>query len=411
MAPLGWCLGWKRAADGFPGALNDPGREDVHIGTVEQPACGTPPEKQKPRKGCVDVKRALSGAVVVITGASSGIGRAGALAFARRGATVVVAARREEPLETLADECRRMGIEALAVPTDVTEPEAVEQLARRAEERFGGIDVWVNNAGVYLAGRFEDTPPEAFRRLMEVNFFGYVYGARAALPRLRARRGALVNIASVDSAAAFPYFSAYVASKWAVRGFSSALRQEYRDSGVDVCAILPASIDTPLFQHAANYTGRKMKALNPTYTPEMVADAMVRGAEHGTREIIVGGAGKLLALQYALAPALAERLFPIQAETDHFVKDESAPPSAGNLFEPLRLGNDVRGGWGGSRGPDAIAGAAAAGVAVLAPALAWLSSHRFRETIRSRLPLGGRHRPESGPRRALRSARRAIGAR
>ena len=356
------------------------------------------------------MKRELSDAVVVITGASSGIGRAAALTFARRGATVVVAARREEPLEELADECRRSGVGALAVPTDVTDQDAVEQLARRAEERFGGIDVWVNNAGVYLAGRFEDTPPEAFRRVIEVNFFGYVHGARAALPRLRARRGALINTASVDSAATFPYFSAYVASKWAVRGFANALRQEYRGSGVDVCTILPASIDTPLFQHAANYTGRKMKALNPTYTPEMVADAMVRCAEHGTREVIVGGAGKLMALQYGLAPALSERLFPVQVEGDHFRRDVPAPPGPGNLFEPMREGTSASGGWGGSRAPDVIAGAAAAGLAALAPTVAWLASDRLRNTVRSALPIGPWRRPETGPRRALRRARTAIGA-
>src|SRR3954447_9666541 len=205
--------------------------------------------------------RKLNGAVVVITGASSGIGREAARAFAQRGASVVVAARREDPLESLVAECERVGGQALAVPTDVTDPEAVEALARRAEERFGGIDVWVNNAGVYLAGRFEDTPPEDFKRLMDVNFYGYVHGARAALPRLRAHHGVLINNASVDSAASFPYFSAYVASKWAVRGLSAALRQEYLDDGVDVCTILPAAIDTPLFQHAGNYTGWEMKAI------------------------------------------------------------------------------------------------------------------------------------------------------
>ena len=354
--------------------------------------------------------RTLSGATVVITGASSGIGRAAALAFAKRGASVVVAARREDPLEEVAAECRRLGVEALAVPIDVTDEGEVEALARRAEERFGGIDVWVNNAGVYLAGGFEETPPEAFRRVMETNFFGYVNGARAALPRLRARRGALVNTASVDSAAALPYFSAYVASKWAVRGFAGVLRQEYRDSGVDVCSVLPAVIDTPLFQHSANYTGREMKTMNPVYTPEMVADALVRCAEHGTREIIVGGAGKLLALQYALAPSLAERLFPIQVKTDHFRGDKRAPATPGNLFEPMREGTGTSGGWGGSRASDLAGGAVLAGLAVVAPAVAWLSSDRVKDAVGSVLPIGPLRR-ESVPQKALRRARAALGAR
>jgi short-subunit dehydrogenase len=336
--------------------------------------------------------RTLSGAVVVITGASSGIGRAAALAFAERGASVVVAARREAPLQEVADACERLGVGALAVPTDLTDEDAAEELARRAEARFGGIDVWVNNAGVYLAGRFEDTPPEAFRRVLEVNFFGYVAGARAALPRLRARGGVLINNASVDSAASFPYFSAYVASKWAVRGFSTALRQEYRGTGVSVCTVLPAAIDTPLFQHAGNYTGRAMKALNPVYSPEMVASAMLRCAERRPREVIVGGAGKLMALQYALAPALAERLFAGQVEADHFRTDVPAPAGPGNLFTPMSEGTDAHGGWGGSRAPDLIAGGTAVGLAVLAPAIAWVSSPRLREAVKRALPMGRRRR-------------------
>src|SRR5919202_2625850 len=183
-------------------------------------------------------RRSLQDAVVVITGASSGIGRATALAFAGRGSQVVVAARRDEPLDTLLAECETLaGRSGLAVPTDVAESAQVEALARRAVERFGRIDVWVNNAGVYAAGRFEDTPPDVFRRVLDVNLFGCVHGARAALPHLRQRRGVLINVASVDSEASYHYFSAYVASKWAVRGFSAALRQELHGEGVDVCTI------------------------------------------------------------------------------------------------------------------------------------------------------------------------------
>jgi short-subunit dehydrogenase len=327
------------------------------------------------------VARKLENAVVVITGASSGIGRAAALAFARRGSSVVVAARRGEALDSLVNECQTMGVPALAVPTDVTDHDALEHLAQQAEAQFGKIDVWINNAGVYLAGRFEDTPPDDFRRLMDVNFFGCVDGSRVALPRLRKQRGVLINTASVAGTAAYPYFTAYIASKWAVRGFTATLREENLDSGIDICAVLPACIDTPLFRHAGNYTGWEMKAQNPTYSPEMVADAMVQCAEHGTREIIVGGAGKLMAAQFFLTPRLAERMLSFQTNRDHFRKDRPAPRTPGSLYEPIAEGTDTSGGWGGSKAPDVMAGVGTAGLAVLVPAVAWLTSERFRRWI------------------------------
>lgn len=323
-------------------------------------------------------KRSLQDAVVVVSGASSGIGRAAALAFAERGARVVVAARREQPLDTLVAECERTaGHSALAVVTDVTDEAQVQHLADQAVERFGRIDVWVNNAGVYAAGRFEDTPPEVFRQLMEVNFFGYVYGARAALAHLKRSRGVLINTASVDSAATFPYFSAYVASKWAVRGFSASLRQELRNDDVDVCTILPAAIDTPLFQHAANYMGRAMKALNPTYDPQQVARAMVRCAENGgPREVIVGGAGRLMALQYTLAPGLSERLFGKQVEIDHFEPERPARPTSGNVLAPMAEGTSPTGGWKDSPGHRLPTPALAGLAAISLPLAGWLLARR-----------------------------------
>jgi len=330
----------------------------------------------------------LDNAVVVITGASSGIGRATALAFAQRGASLVVAARREAALATLVQECERLGARATAVPTDVTDADAVEALARAAESQFGRIDLWINNAGVYLAGRFEDVPPEDFQRVIDVNFYGCVNGARAALPRLQRSGGTLINTASVAGASAYPYFSAYIASKWAVRGFTATLREEHLGSGVTICAVLPASIDTPLFHHAGNYTGWKMKAQSPVYSPEMVAAAMIRCAEHGTREVIVGGAGRFMAASFYFMPTIAERLFSFQANHDHFVKEEPVPPTAGNLFEPPAGDTGTSGGWGGSRRPDVLSGIGAVGLALLAPTAAWLASARFRDWLGEHTPIG-----------------------
>ena len=290
--------------------------------------------------------RKVEDSVVVITGASSGIGRAAALAFARRGACLVLAARREGVLRDVARECEQLGGRAIHVPTDVTDEAAVEALANRAVEQFGRIDVWVNNAGVTLFARFEDAPARAYERVIETNLFGYVHGARAALRRFREQAsGVLINNASINGRVGSPYASAYVASKWAVRGWSESLRQELRNAdGIHVCVVLPASIDTPFFQHAANYTGRRVKPLSPVYDAGKVADAIVGLAERPRREVIVGGAGRLMSWQHTLAPALAERAFAAQVERDHF-QDGGAPATEGNLFEPVGDGTGASGGW------------------------------------------------------------------
>ncbi len=292
--------------------------------------------------------RELEDSVVVITGASSGIGRATAHAFAAQGATVVLAARREHALREVETECTNVGGRPLVVPTDVTEEEQVRALARRAIEGFGRIDVWVNNAAVTLFGRFEETPPEVYGRVIHTNLFGYIYGARAVLPYFREQgSGTLINVSSVVAFVGQPYTSAYVMTKAAIRSLGECLREELIDApDIHVCTVLPATFDTPLFQHAANYTGRAPKAMDPVYAPEMVADTIVRLAQRPQREVFVGRMGRMLAFQHAVAPGMTERMMAKMVDRDH-LQDRPAPPSPGNLFEPMPGWAGVRGGWGG----------------------------------------------------------------
>lgn len=288
----------------------------------------------------------LSDSVVVITGASSGIGRATALAFARRGATVLLAARRVAPLRDLAQECAHLGGRAQVVPTDVTDEGAVRALAEAAIENHGYLDVWVNNAAVSLFSRFEEAPLEVFRRVIETNLLGYVHGARAALQHFREQgRGVLINVSSIAGKSGQPYTSAYCASKFAINGLSSCLRQELMDErNIHVCTILADSVDTPLFQHAANYTGRAIKPLEPLIHPGRVAQAIVHCVRKPRDEVIVGISSRQVALMHTLSPELSERQMARKVEEDHF-EQKSAPPTSGNIFEAMPEWTSVDGGW------------------------------------------------------------------
>lgn len=305
--------------------------------------------------------RDLTGAVVVITGASSGIGRATARAFAREGAQLVLAARGEERLRTVAEECGG----ALAVPTDVRDESAVVALAERAVERFGRLDVWVNCAGVIAYGRFTDVPSEVFRGVVETNFFGQVHGARASLPRFRAQRsGVLVNIGSVWGRVTSPDVSAYVASKFAVRAFSECLRFELRDEpGIDVATILPQPVDTPIFAAAANYAGRSTRPIPPLVAPEDVARGIVACARSPKPEVTYRRVGRIIELLYALLPSLYARVLPPVFEAGNY-STTPAPRGPGNVLAPSGVSGPVRGGWRRRSGElgHALADSAAAAV-------------------------------------------------
>ncbi|MGC4894157.1 SDR family oxidoreductase [Micromonospora sp. DT31] len=296
--------------------------------------------------------RTLGDAAVVITGASSGIGAATAYALARRGADVVLAARTEAALRQVAAHCRDLGGRALVVPTDVTDAEAVERLAARAAGEFGRIDAWINNAAVGTVGLFDEIPMAEFRRVVEVNLMGTVYGTRAALPWLTAAGGGvLVNNASVLAEVAMPYQSAYNATKHAVRGLADTVRQELRVTGrgnISVCTVLPATVDTPFFRHAANHTGRKLTPPPPVYPPEMVAETIVRLLRRPRREAYAGGAARLIGLQWRLAPALAERALGWYAARTQFGPG-MRPEATGAVFT-ANAAAERTDGWSGRRG-------------------------------------------------------------
>ncbi len=276
--------------------------------------------------------------VVVAIGASSGMGRETALRFAERGARVVVSARSEEGLESLVDEIRRSGGRAVAVPADVAQFGQVKAVADCAVEEYGTLDTWVHLSGVGLYATFEQTGPEEFKQVMEVNLMGQVYGAMVALPHIkREGRGALLHISSVEAKRSAPFHSAYAASKHGIDGFLESLRVELRREGwpISVTNVMPAAINTPFFSNSRTKLGVKPRGFPPIYQPNTVADVILHAAEHPTREVIAGGAGKAMLLTQRLSPGLMDAIM-LREGFDSQKTDEPKPENApDNLFEPL----------------------------------------------------------------------------
>lgn len=307
---------------------------------------------------------AMRDQVVVLTGASSGIGRATARRLAGKGAQLVLAARNAEALGDVLQECEALGAQALVVPTDVADAEQVAELARRAVERFGRVDAWVNDASVSTFGRLEDVPVEEVRRLLDVNVMGYVLGMQEALRLFRAQgHGTIVNVTSLVAGVGTPFQAPYVASKHAVHGLGESVRMELKgERRIHVCSVMPGAIDTPFFQHAANHSGRQVKAPVPTIRPEAVARAIEGCIRRPRRERPVGVSTRLLLTQRRFMPRMTEAVVARQMGRDQFRRG-AAPDSAGNLFEPMD--DAVRGGWrGGVQG--VVRKGAVAGATVLA---------------------------------------------
>jgi NAD(P)-dependent dehydrogenase (short-subunit alcohol dehydrogenase family) len=287
--------------------------------------------------------------VIVITGASSGIGLVTARAAARQGARVVLAARNAHDLDDAVREIQREGGRAISVVADVADIRQVESIADAAIREFGGIDTWVNNAAVSLYGRIMDVPIEDIRRQMDVNYWGQVYGSRTAVHHLRERGGALINVASALADRAIPLQGNYCAAKHAIKAFTDTLRMELEEEGAPIAVTLvkPASIDTPFFEKARTYLGVEPQPVPPVYAPEVVAHVILAAAQHPIRERIAGGSGaKLSAARFA--PRAADRYM----ERWTFESQQTTTPvragRADNLYAPVAGDGGERGrNWSG----------------------------------------------------------------
>ena len=282
----------------------------------------------------------LTGKTIVITGASSGFGRGVALKLAAAGANVVLAARRANLLQKLATECGA----ALVVPADVSDEESVKYLRDQAVKRFGRIDVWINDAGVGTIGKFTDIPLADHRKTIETNLIGTVNGSYFAMLQFKQQHaGTLINVSSISGKVATAYYSSYSASKFAVRGLDRALRAELDaegEHGIHICTVMPMPASTPFWQHAANYTGHKIKPY-PVCTADKVVDAIVDLVYSPKDEVPVGTTTKVAFAALKLAPTLTEFKMAKIIRKHQIEAGIAAPSTDGILFKPMLAGAGV----------------------------------------------------------------------
>jgi NAD(P)-dependent dehydrogenase (short-subunit alcohol dehydrogenase family) len=281
----------------------------------------------------------LRNQVIVITGASSGIGLATARMAAARGACVVLTSRNERDLRIAVQEIDAHGGRATHVVADVAVPEDMDRVADIAIREFGGFDTWVNNAGVSIYGKLIDVPMEDKRRLFETNFWGVVNGCRTAVKYFARRGGTIINIGSVVSDRAIPLQGMYSASKHAVLGYTDALRMELEHDKLPITITLvkPASINTPFVEHARTYMPGAPAVPPPVYAPEVVAKAILRCAERRVREITVGGGGRMMSALGRLAPSTTDTL--MERTMFRGQQDPRRPAQAvDSLYRPTRDG-------------------------------------------------------------------------
>lgn len=280
----------------------------------------------------------LAGKTVVVTGASSGFGKGVAYKLAKMHAKVVIAARSKDVLDAMAAEIVAAGGEAIAVPADVSNPQDIQRLSASAIERFGHIDIWINNAGIGAFGLFDEIPINDHARIIDVNLKGVIYGSHFALQQFKAQGyGTLVNVGSIDSEIPVAYHSSYVATKAAVLSLGRTLNEELRLSGhtdIAVATLLPWGSNTPFFKHAANYSGHELH-LKTLDDPATVVDAMIWLALHPQEELAVGWKAKASYTLHRFFPDIVER---VAANEFHEMLIEAPPTpqaTSGNLYRPL----------------------------------------------------------------------------
>lgn len=311
----------------------------------------------------------LQGQVVVITGASSGSGRAAALEFAHYQTKVVLAARNEAALNEVKTECEGLGSEVLVVPTDTSDSKAMIALANAANDWRGKIDIWVNNAGVLAAGDFDKTPMAVHEQVIKTNLLGYMNGAHAVLPIFKSQGfGTIINNISIGGFLPVPYGAGYTAAKFGLRGWSEALKGELTEwPDIHVCDLFPAFLDTPGIQHAGNHTGKVLKPAPPVYDPVRLAQAMVKVASDPSSNTYVGSTSLLLKFGHAVFPELMTKMTGMVMRR---YLNQAAPIALtdGNVFTTVDYGMSTHGGFGLPGEPKAhrkyIAGVLVTGLAL-----------------------------------------------
>jgi NAD(P)-dependent dehydrogenase (short-subunit alcohol dehydrogenase family) len=276
--------------------------------------------------------------VVAVVGASSGIGRETALQFAKRNAKVVVSARTESGLASLVDEIKANGGDAIAIPADVAEFEQVKSIADRTIEHYGRLDTWVHAAGTAIIAPFEQVTPEEFKRVIDVNLMGSVYGAMVAMPHLRQTgRGAFIAVSSVEARRSMPLQAAYSASKHGMEGFLDSLRSELKHEGfpISITNIMPSVINTPFYNKARTKLGVMPTGIPPYYQPSLVAEAILHTAENPTRDLIVGDVGRIIDLLQKIVPDLTDTLVGAIAVPGQRTERIKSAEDPNNLFEPI----------------------------------------------------------------------------